>query len=231
VTVGATPLDYAAWRESTLGSVTERLERAVVLELAGSARGLDLLDLGAGDGTYAIALAGRGARVTALDRSVSVLHAATRRARESGTPVAVIAGDAGRLPFEDRSFDLVVAVTMLCFVRAPQQVAAEIGRVLRPGGRLVLGELGRWSAWAAWRRLRGWLGAPTWRESRFFTAGGLRRFARAAGLVPGRVRGAVFHPPLSPAAVALAPLDPLLGRATTLGASFVAIEARKPVAP
>jgi SAM-dependent methyltransferase len=231
VTVGATPLDYAAWREGTLGNVTERLERAVVLELAGSVRGLDLLDLGAGDGTYAIALAGRGARVTALDRSVPALHAATRRAPESGTSVAVAAGDAACLPFEDRSFDLVVAVTVLCFVRAPEQVAREIGRVLRPGGRLVLGELGRWSAWAAWRRLRGWLGAPTWRESRFFTARGLRRFARSAGLVPGRVRGAVFHLPLSTVAVALAPLDPLLGRATTLGASFVALEAQKPAAP
>lgn len=81
--------------------------------------------------------------------------------------------------------------------------------------------------YAAWREST--LGSVTERLER--AARGLRRFARSAGLVPGRVRGAVFHPPLSPVAVALAPLDPLLGRVTTLGASFVALEARKPPAP
>lgn len=222
---GASPLEYAAWSASTLGRVTERLERAVVLDLAGPAPEFHVLDVGAGDGAYALALAAEGARVTALDRSIPALRAAAARAR--GAALLPVAGDAAHLPFEDGSFDLVIAVTVLCFVDVPTRVIAELARVLRPGGRLVIGELGRWSAWAAWRRMRGWLGARTWRESHFFTSRELRRAIRDAGLVPGRVRGAVFHPPLATAALLLAPVDPLLGRQTTLGASFIAIEAQK----
>jgi SAM-dependent methyltransferase len=228
VTSGATPLDYAAWRQSTLGRITERLERAVVVDLAGPLDGLGVLDVGTGDGAYGVALASHGARVTGLDVSLPALGAAARRARSSGTPRALVAGDAPSLPFGSGTFDLVVAVTALCFVRSPQQAVAEIARVLRPGGRLVLGELGRWSAWAAWRRVRGWLGAPTWRHTTFWTAADLRRLASGAGLIPGRVRGAVFHPPLGFVAAALAPLDPLLGRETTVGATFLAMEAEKP---
>lgn len=223
-----TPLDYAAWRESTLGRITERLERAVVLELAGPRRGIDVLDVGAGDGAYALPLAKVGARIAALDASLPPLRVLGRRARDPGSRLVLVAADAQALPFEAGTFDLALAVTALCFVPAPQQAVSEIARVLRPGGRLVIGELGRWSAWAALRHVRGLLGSTTWRGARFWTARALRQLAEGAGLVPGRVRGAVFHPPLGIAAAALAPLDPFLGRATTLGAAFLALEAQKP---
>ncbi len=228
MTGGTTPDDYAEWRESTLGRITERLERAVVLDLVGTLGGADVLDVGAGDGVYALALASTGAKVTALDLSLRALRAADHRARESGTPLALVAGDAQTLPFDDRAFDVVVAVTALCFVRAPHHAVSEMARVLRPGGRLVLGELGRWSAWAAWRRVRGLLGASAWRGASFWTVPGLRRLAAGAGLVPGRVRGTVFHPPVGIAATVLAPLDRVLGRVTTVGAAFLAMEAQKP---
>ncbi len=223
-----TPLDYAAWRERTLGRITERLERAAVLELAGPVEGRDVLDVGCGDGTYAVTFAALRARVSGLDPSIPALRAAGSRAAGAGVRLSLVSGDAGRLPFEARTFDLVIAVTALCFVSDPERAVGEIARVLRPGGRLVIGELGRWSAWAAWRRLRGWLGSGTWRGSRFWTSASLRQLLERAGLAPGRVRGAAFHPPVGLAAAVLAPLDPLLGRVTTLGASFVAMEAEKP---
>ncbi len=231
MTAGTTPLDYAAWRESTLGRITERLERAVVLDVVGPRGGGDLLDVGAGNGAYALALAKDGASVTALDASLPALRAVDHRARDSGMRLVLVAADALALPFDEGTFDVAIAVTSLCFVRAPQQAVSEIARVLRPGGRLVMGELGRWSAWAALRRVRGLLGASPWRDASFWTARGLRRLAEGAGLVPRRVRGAVFHPPLGLAAAALAPLDPLLGRATTFGAAFLALEAEKPASP
>ncbi len=223
-----TTLDYAAWRATRLGRITEALERSAILELAGSVHGLDVLDVGCGDGAYAVPLAERGARVTGLDTSPSALRAAARRAREASATVALVAGDALKLPFDSEAFDLAIVVTALCFVPSPEQALLELARVLRPGGRLIVGELGRWSAWAAWRRVRGLLGASTWRDANFWTASGLRLLAAQAGLVPGHVRGTVFHPPIGLAAVALAPLDPLLGRVSTLGAAFLAMEARKP---
>jgi SAM-dependent methyltransferase len=100
VTGGTTPLDYAAWRESTVGRITERLERAVVLDLAGPHRGIDVLDVGAGDGAYALPLAKDGARVSALDRSLPALGVLDRRARDAGSPLFLVAADAQALPFE-----------------------------------------------------------------------------------------------------------------------------------
>jgi SAM-dependent methyltransferase len=166
--------------------------------------------------------------VTGLDRSVSALQAARERATEAGVRLVLAAGDAAALPFAGATLDLVTAVTILCFVPAPEEAVREVARVLRPGGRLVLGELGRWSVWAAWRRVRGWLGDRTWARASFWTPGDLRQLALDAGLVPVRVGASVFHPPMGAVAAALAPLDPLVGRVTTFGAAFLVLEAEKP---
>jgi ubiquinone/menaquinone biosynthesis C-methylase UbiE len=227
VTKVPTPLDYAAWRESRLGKITERLERELILDLAGSVARSDVLDVGCGDGALAVALAAQGARVTALDASLAALRSTARRARESRTPLTLVAGDASRLPLDERAFDVVVAVTVLCFVSSPREVVAEIARVLKPGGRVVIGELGRFSTWAAWRRMRSWLGDTTWRTTRFWSVAALNGLASSAGLTPGRARGAVFFPPAGLAAAALKRIDPLVGRATTAGAAFVALEAQR----
>jgi SAM-dependent methyltransferase len=133
-----------------------------------------------------------------------------------------------RLPFDDEIFDRVVAVTVLCFVRNAEQTIAEMARVLRPGGRLVIGELGYWSLWAAYRRLRGWLGNPTWRATTFRTAKELRDLVRAAGLEEIEIRGAVHYPPCGVAARLLAPIDLWVGQQSTFGSAFLAVSATRP---
>jgi hypothetical protein len=103
-----------------------------------------------------------------------------------------------------------------------------MARVLRPGGRLVLGELGRWNLWAARRRVLGWLGSQTWKTARFRTASELRILAEQAGLLVTMRRSAIYYPPVGVLARVLAPLDPWLGRITTIGAAFIAMKAIKP---
>ena len=114
---------------------------------------------------------------------------------------------------------------VLCFVPDAAGAVREMARVLRPSGRLVLGELGRWSLWAAIRRMRGWLGSSTWRAAQFRTAADFRTLAEQAGLSVTAIRGAVYYPPLGLLARALAPIDSWLGGLKTFGAAFVALSA------
>jgi 2-polyprenyl-3-methyl-5-hydroxy-6-metoxy-1,4-benzoquinol methylase len=210
-----------------LGATTEAIEQALIFELAGPLAGRRVLDVGCGDGLYAVGAALQGAQVAGIDISPEMIAAATTRAREESARVDFQIGNAAALPFPSGSFDVVLAVTVLCLLPSGQDVSREIFRVLKPGGTLVVGELGRLSSWAAWRRLRGWLGSATWAGARFWTEGDLRRLIDGAGLVVSQVRGAVFYPPLGWAARFMAPVDPWLGRRTTLGAAFIAVAACK----
>ncbi len=198
-----------------------------MFEMAGSVSGKRVLDVGCGDGAYSIEIARRGAIVTGIDISAEMIDAARRRAEERGAEVELLVGDASRVPFPDGTFDVVLAVTVLCFVGDAAAAVREMARVLAPGGRLVLGDLGRRSIWAAWRRLRGLLGSATWRTARFRTPRELRLLVSQAGLSVERLRGSIYYPPIPALATRMAPLDEPLGRLTAEGAALVAIAATK----
>jgi len=208
--------------------VTERVEQRLLLDLMGDPANRRILDAGCGDGTFALALSDRRASVVGLDISSTMLVAARRRAQERSAHLELVRGDLSRLPFRDGTFDVVVSVTVLCFVPDAARAFAEMARVLRPGGWLVLGELGRWSTWAALRRLKAWLGSATWSDATFRTPGELRELAQGAGLLKTEVRGAVYYPPVGVVARACKQLDPWRARLTTVGAAFLALAATKP---
>lgn len=218
---------YAGWRASTLAQITERLERDLVFDLAGPVAGRRVLDAGTGDGTYALEAVRLGASVLAIDTDPAMLAAARRRADERRAAVDLVCAPIEAVPAKDGAFDLVLASTVLCFVHDARAALRELARVLAPGGRLVLGELGRWSWWAPMRRVRGWLGNETWRRAHFWSRRDLVRLVESAGMRVVDVRGAVHYPRSSSFARLCAPLDPLLGRLSAPGAAFLAISADK----
>jgi len=215
------PDAYTRWRATRLGAVTEALEHGLMSELVGDVNEQRLLDLGCGDGLLISMLAARGARVVGMDVDDRMLQAARGRTTRGGVRAHFVQGRIERLPFPDASFDVVIAVTVFCLL--PDRAAAirEAVRVLRPGGRLVLGELGRWNLWAARRRLRGWCGATTWRAAHFWTASELRTTIERAGVSLEAVRGTVHYPPSEWAADMLASTERRLGLRTTVGAAFL----------
>ncbi|MCR5857395.1 class I SAM-dependent methyltransferase [Mesorhizobium sp. J428] len=221
------PPAYAAWRARRLGQVTDALEQDLILKLIGPPAGLRILDVGCGDGVLVVELAGPAAHVTGVDPSPEMIAAARRRAERQRREVSLELGKAEKLPFEADTFDVVVAVTVLCFVEDTAGALREMIRVLKPGGRLIVGELGKWSTWAAIRRIKAWLGSPVWRRARFRSAVELRSLASGAGLVDVSVKGAVFYPPSGLAARMLGPIDHKIGACTTLGAAFLALAATK----
>jgi SAM-dependent methyltransferase len=155
----------------------------------------------------------------------TMLAAARVHAETAGARAKFVQSRIERLPFPDATFDIVVAITILCFIADASEAVSEMRRVLRPTGHLVLGELGLWSLWALTRRFRGWLGAQTWNVAHFRSAGQPRSLVENAGLAVTTIRGAAFYPPIGICARALAPLDPWLGRLTTFCAAFIALSA------
>jgi SAM-dependent methyltransferase len=106
-------------------------------------------------------------------------------------------------------------------VKYASPVFREIARVLKPGSRLVVGELGKWRTWAVERRIRGLarfeaLGMRVPSHSRWPAS-----LARTSGLQPLPVCGAIYYPRAIWAAGLLAPRDPQISSVTNTGASFL----------
>ncbi len=221
------PESYQRWRRSPLGAITESLEQRVIASLLPTVRGASVLDAGCGDGTYAIRTAAEGAVVAALDLSFPMLAAARQRAKVSHATVLWCQGDVQSLPFADESFDVVFAVTVLCSVPSPARAVAELARVLRPGGALLIGELGRWSLWAAMRRLRALLGVRFWNGAHFWTFGELKKLLSQSDLACTETRAAIYYPPCSLAARVLGRLESGLSVLGSFGAAFLAVRAEK----
>jgi ubiquinone/menaquinone biosynthesis C-methylase UbiE len=102
---------------------------------------LDVLDLGCGDGTTALPLAQLGADVTGIDIARNLVEAGNKRAKEAGLErLKFQEGDASNLDgVADHSFDLTLSVFGAMFAPRPFDVAKEMVRVTKPGGRIVMG--------------------------------------------------------------------------------------------
>ena len=103
--------------------------------------GMDVLDLGCGDGTTALPAAKRGARVRGVDIASNLVAAGNARAREAGlSNLSFQEGDASDLgALADAKFDLTLSMFGAMFAPRPDDVAREMVRVTRPGGRIVMG--------------------------------------------------------------------------------------------
>jgi ubiquinone/menaquinone biosynthesis C-methylase UbiE len=133
----------ALWEKGDFTRIAQSMRESgeAVVESLGVSRGLKVLDLGCGDGTTALPSARRGADVLGVDISRNLVEAGNRRAKEHGlTNLRFQEGDACELrELTDRSFDLTVSIFGAMFAPKPFDVAKEMARVTRPGGRVVMG--------------------------------------------------------------------------------------------
>jgi SAM-dependent methyltransferase len=133
----------ALWEKGDFTRVAASMREsgeALVKELA-ITNGLDVLDLGSGDGTTAIPAAQLGANVLGVDIAANLVAAGNARAQSLGLANCRFQeGDASDLVgLGDGSFDLVVSIFGAMFAPKPEQVAKELVRVTRSGGRIVMG--------------------------------------------------------------------------------------------
>src|SRR5438132_3198769 len=133
----------ALWEKGdfTCIAATMRESGEALVEKLGITKGMQVLDLGCGDGTTALPEAKLGADVLGVDIARNLVEAGNKRAAEQGLANCKFQeGDASNLAqVPDKSFDLVVSIFGAMFAPKPFEVAKEMVRVTRPGGRIVMG--------------------------------------------------------------------------------------------
>jgi len=133
----------ALWEKGDFTRIADTMRKSgeALVERLGITKGLKVLDLGCGDGTTAVPAAKFGADVLGIDIARNLVEAGNRRAAERGlTNLKFQEGDASNLEqVPDKSFDLVVSIFGAMFAPKPFEVAKEMVRITRPGGRIVMG--------------------------------------------------------------------------------------------
>jgi ubiquinone/menaquinone biosynthesis C-methylase UbiE len=133
----------ALWEKGDFTRIAETMRKSgeALVEKLGITKGLKVLDLGCGDGTTAVPEAKLGADVLGIDIARNLVEAGNKRAADHGlTNLKFQEGDASNLEHvPDKSFDLVVSIFGAMFAPKPFDVAKEMVRVTRPGGRIVMG--------------------------------------------------------------------------------------------
>ena len=133
----------ALWEKGDFTRIAQSMRESgeTLVKGLGITKGLKVLDLGCGDGTTALPEAKLGADVLGVDIAGNLVEAGNRRAKQQGlTNCRFQEGDASNLgELKDHSFDLVVSIFGAMFAPKPFDVAREMVRVTRPGGRIVMG--------------------------------------------------------------------------------------------
>jgi SAM-dependent methyltransferase len=135
--------NQALWEKGDFTRIAASMRESgeALVRSLGIRKGLEVLDLGCGDGTTALPAARLGAEVLGVDIASNLVEAGNGRARAAGLANCRFQqGDATNLSqLADRSFDLVVSIFGAMFAPKPFDVAKEMVRVTRPGGRIVMG--------------------------------------------------------------------------------------------
>ena len=133
----------ALWEKGDFTRIAESMRESgeALVKGLGITKGLKVLDLGCGDGTTALPEARLGADVLGVDIATNLVEAGNKRAKEQGlTNCKFQEGDASNLhELKDNAFDVVVSIFGAMFAPKPFDVAKEMVRVTRPGGRIIMG--------------------------------------------------------------------------------------------
>jgi ubiquinone/menaquinone biosynthesis C-methylase UbiE len=193
---------YDRWFDTPWGRYAAQVETRAVLRALGNIEGKTTVDVGCGTGRLTATLRTAGADIIGVDPEPTMLNLARARIGP------LVAGDALAIPIRDNTVDVAVAVTVLCFVADPSAAMAELARIVRPGGCILIGELNPHSPWGLAHRHE--FTAPPWNAARFLTRQQLRSLGARYG--HSKLRSTLYVPGVFPLHQLIGPVLEQVGR-------------------
>lgn len=139
--------NYDQWYQNPRGAFIDQLETEAALKLFAPYPNQPVLDAGCGTGNFSIKLARMGSNVTGIDISEDMLSLAKNKAAHLHLDINFFRMDLHSLNFADHFYAGVFSMAAWEFVIDPERAFAELWRVLRPGGKLLIGTINRESPW------------------------------------------------------------------------------------
>ena len=175
---------YDLWYEKPFGRSAFSLERECLKRLLPEEpfKGLEV-----GVGT------GRFARALGFEFGVDPSHGMLRMAK--GRDILCVQGVGESLPFKDESFDALLMVVTICFVKDPEAVIRESIRVLKSRGALVLGFIPKESPWADFYKKKAEAGHPIYKHARFYPFGDVVGMLEEVGFKVDRILTTLMENP------------------------------------
>ena len=159
------PEIYDLWFTTPIGRLVKEYESKLISEMLKPGYGERILDGGCGTGVFAMEMLSVGASIVGLELSLPMLFRARKKADD--LPFQAVLGDISSLPFADNTFDKTISVTAIEFIDNAEQAVAELFRVTRAGGRILVATLNSLSPWATRRKTAGETGHSIFKHAIF----------------------------------------------------------------
>ena len=179
---------YDKWFETPEGKIVKKFELKVLTEFIEPAKGKTMLEVGIGTGLFAMEFKKMGMSISGVDPSEEMLKIAESRG------FAVKQGIGEKIPFDDNSFDTVLAMTSMEFSKTPDQFVKEMKRVAKPNGTVIVAVLNLLSLYGIERRIRGIFEKSVFTGAHFYTFWELKKLL-SMFLKEVKVSSSVFTPP------------------------------------
>ena len=159
------PKKYDEWFTTPIGLLIKKYESELLFDLLRPRSGEIILDAGCGTGVFTFDILSFGTRVIGIDLSLPMLSRATQKTKRYH--FQPILADISSLPFPENTFDKVVSVTALEFIEDGKGAMAELFRVTKKGGRIVVATLNSLGPWAKRRKAEAKKGHPLFKNAIF----------------------------------------------------------------
>jgi ubiquinone/menaquinone biosynthesis C-methylase UbiE len=175
------PDKYDAWFKTPIGRLILKYESELVFKMLAPSPGERILDAGCGSGIFSKGMISAGAEIFGLDLSLPMLTKSAEK--HAGMSLFLSQGSMESLPFSNNVFNKTVSITAVEFIEDAKRAVAELFRVTRPGGIIVVATLNSSGPWAKRRKESGKKGHPIFKKVCFRSREEIAALSEVEGVI------------------------------------------------